>query len=319
MDGEHDDEQQAALRRDAQAWLLLLTSGQATADDAEAFRRWCASSDAHARAFAEAHVMWERLEPAARAAASHASRRRRPMPRISRRAFLGSAVAASAGAFMLLRSPWSPLPGWSGATPDFQTGVGEQHRVELHGAAIEMNTQTAFNVLPGGSGIALIAGEALVTTLPARATRFVIAAGEGKVIAGAASACNVRCLDAGIQVTCLEGDTELACAGGLAVVKPSQQVDYDERGVGTALAVNTDVAMSWRHRVLIFDSQPLSEVVADINRYRRGRIIVTNSDLAMRKVHARFSLDQLGDVAELIRDAYGAHVTELPGGVVLLS
>ncbi|EPF1450574.1 hypothetical protein ACSQPG_006540, partial [Pseudomonas aeruginosa] len=33
---------------------------------------------------------------------------------------------------------------------------------------------------------------------------------------------------------------------------------------------------------------------------------------------ARFSLDQLADVATLIRDAYGIEVTRLPGGVVLL-
>ncbi|MBB3227631.1 ferric-dicitrate binding protein FerR (iron transport regulator) [Luteibacter sp. Sphag1AF] len=320
MEGENveKDEEALALRRDAQAWLLLLTSGHATADDAEAFRRWCSISDAHARAFAETRVLWDNLAPAARRQAD-VSRRHLPRARMSRRAFLGSAVAASAAAFVLLRSPWSPLPGWNGQAPDWQTGTGEQRRVQLHDVVIEMNTQTAMSLLPGGSGVELLRGEALVSTLAHRASRFLVTAGSGEVMAGSSTSCNVRCLDEGVQVTCLDGDTRLAFAGRTAVVKPSQQVDVDSAGIGIALAVNTEVAMAWRHRVLIFDSEPLSSVIDDINRYRPGKIIVTNSQLASRKVHARFSLDQLSNVTRLIHDAYGAHVTELPGGVTLLS
>lgn len=85
-----------------------------------------------------------------------------------------------------------------------------------------------------------------------------------------------------------------------------------------AVAVNPEVAMAWRHRLLIFDDEPLSAVIDDINRYRPGKIILTNRDLAARKVHARFSLDQMADIATLIHDAYGADITTLPGGVILL-
>jgi transmembrane sensor len=85
------------------------------------------------------------------------------------------------------------------------------------------------------------------------------------------------------------------------------------------MPANLEVTMAWRRRVLIFDGQPLAEVVREINRYRPGKIILANDDLGVRKVQARFSLNQLADVAALIQDAYGAKVTLLPGGIVILS
>src|SRR5215475_10675623 len=105
----------SALHGEARDWLLLLTSGRATTDDAAGFRHWCAQSTAHAQAFAETRVMWDNLGQAARnlrereqAAEKAASSRR-----MSRRAFLGGAVAASAAAWVAVQSPlhlWPSLP-----------------------------------------------------------------------------------------------------------------------------------------------------------------------------------------------------------------
>jgi ferric-dicitrate binding protein FerR (iron transport regulator) len=311
------------LRREAQGWLWQLTSGQMTAADAEAFRRWCSLSEAHVRAFADARVLWDNLGPATRAAAMDAQRQGLRPPAsgsrlMTRRAFLGGAVAASA-AGLLLRSPLSPWPALSGRA-DYRTGTGEQRRVALaRGLVVQMNTQTAIKVHRGGAGMELLAGEALVQADPRLAEAFVITADGGRVLAAAASECNVRRVGAGVQVTCLSGRTDIAYEGNRITVKPSQQIGYGEAGVSPAIGVNLDIAMAWRHRVLIFDGQPLADVIADINRYRPGKIIITDDTLAARKVHARFSLDQMADVTTMIHDAYGAHVTELPGGIVLLS
>ncbi|MEZ1573953.1 hypothetical protein QVM45_24525, partial [Pseudomonas aeruginosa] len=67
-----------------------------------------------------------------------------------------------------------------------------------------------------------------------------------------------------------------------------------------------------------FNDVPLATVIDEINRYRPGMLLLLDKALGRRRVQARFSLDQLADVATLIRDAYGIEVTRLPGGVVLL-
>jgi len=59
-------------------------------------------------------------------------------------------------------------------------------------------------------------------------------------------------------------------------------------------------------------------VVAEVNRYRHGRLLITNAALGRTRVQASFSIDRLDDVAFLVRDVYGAELTQLPGGIVLL-
>jgi ferric-dicitrate binding protein FerR (iron transport regulator) len=54
------------LTREAIAWLLRLTSGQATVEDADAFKRWHGQSPDHAAAWSKAVRLWRALGPALR-------------------------------------------------------------------------------------------------------------------------------------------------------------------------------------------------------------------------------------------------------------
>ena len=85
------------------------------------------------------------------------------------------------------------------------------------------------------------------------------------------------------------------------------------------MTVDTEAVIAWREQVLVFNNATLDTVIDEINRYRPGMLVLLNRELGKRRVQARFSLEQLAGVALLIRDAYGAKCTQLPGGVVLLS
>ncbi|WNL48252.1 DUF4880 domain-containing protein [Dyella sp. BiH032] len=314
------------LHREARDWLLLLTSGRATLADAQGFRRWCAQSVAHARAFAETRLMWERLGSAA---ASLAQRERATETsavaprRMSRRAFLGGAVAASAAALLLTQPPlrlWPP--GLSDLSADFRTATGEQRTVQLApGVTVEMNTQTAFNLRKVDGrlvGMELLDGEVQLR-MSDGAGDFTVWAEKGRVQPMPGSQCNVRCLGGDVEVTALDGSVQLDYRGHREALGAAQQASYGAHDMTPPAAADLDRAMAWRRRVLVFDDQPLSDVVAEINRYRPGRLVLTSDTLASRKVRARFSLNQLSDVATLIHEAFGARVTELPGGILLLS
>ncbi|HEY9130500.1 MAG TPA: FecR domain-containing protein [Dyella sp.] len=321
------------LRSQAQAWLLHLTSGQATSDDAEAFRAWLASSEEHERAFIEARLLWDGLGAAAASTRRQDSRapRRRPQrvlpdsPKLSRRAFLGGALAASAAAvyFVALRPPVHLWPGLGDLMADYRTGTGEQRQVDVApGVTVQMNTQTTIDMRKTASGhvaMELVSGEAQVLTDPQLLQPFTVFAGAGSVRVAAASQCNVRCTGPQVQVICLGGETSLACGSEHVAVQVAHEVNYGARGVTEPVAIDPQTVLAWRQRVLIFDNQPLADVIEEINRYRPGRIVLMDKQLAARKVHARFMLNQLAEVAVLIRDTYGAHVTSLPGGIVLLS
>lgn len=319
----------AALHKEAQHWLLRLTSGSATVQDARAFEHWCGQSAAHVEAFAETRRLWENLGPAAQAwtanervRAAAASRHRANAPRMSRRAFLGAAVTASA-ALVLVHPPLQLWPSLSDMAADYRTATGEQREVDLgQGIVVQMNTQTALNLRKASgrvTGIDLLAGEIQVKATALAAGPVSVFVQGGRIEIGAMGKCNVRCDDAQVQVTGLDGTVTLHYEGQSAVLKTAQRAEFGDGRVGQVMPADMETTMAWRRRVLIFNGQPLAEVVREINRYRPGKIILANDELGMRKVQARFSLNQLADVAALIHDAYGAKVTSLPGGIVILS
>lgn len=321
---DHIAEHRAALRKEAQQWLLRLTSGSATTDDARAFEHWCRRSPAHVEAFAEARQLWENLGPATQAwmvseRGRASARANRAPPRMSRRAFLGAAVAASA-AWVVMHPPLQLWPSLSDMAADYRTAIGEQREVDLgQGIVVQMNTQTAMNLrkLRGDLvGIDLLAGEIQVK---AAALPLSVHAGGGRIDIDARGECNVRCDGTDIQVTGLDGATTLRYRGQSIVLNAAQRADFGGGRLENAVPANLERTMAWRRRMLIFDGQRLAQVVEEINRYRPGRIILANDRLAQRKVQAQFSLNQLADVAALIHAAYGAKITSLPGGIVILS
>lgn len=312
--------------REARAWLLHLTSGEATREDGEAFRRWCSQSRMHAEAFARTRRLWEQLGPAIAERRAGTAREDRTAPRhgvrMSRRRFLATAITASVAAVVVGRYGLDTIVSPAGAST-LRTAVGEQRRVEVApGVVVEMNTATDIRVIGSGrdvTGMRLRSGEAVVHIGPRHEAAFTVEVADATLASAPGGAFAVRCDDSAASVTCLDGQAVLSHAATKTLVKASQQVDFGADGVSAAMAVNPDDALAWRRRVLIYDNRPLADVVADINRYRPGRIVITDRALGERRVHARFTLDQMADVATLIQDAYGAHATHLPGGWVLLS
>ncbi|MDR0280268.1 MAG: DUF4880 domain-containing protein [Paucimonas sp.] len=313
-----------SLRDQAQAWLVRLTSGSATQGDANAFRRWCALSPEHVRAFVEARQMWQLLGQAAslqdgetRALPADVLARGRPRV-LARRAFLGGALAAGVGALMLSsgRMTFS-----GGAAGDYRTEVGEQRQVRLDASTvIEMNTATRLNVHHerADSLIELLGGEAEIDTRRAAAGELLrVAAGNGCVVVREAQF-NMRMIEGRTSVACLSGQLEIDHLGRRFSLASGQRMSYDETSDGAPEGFDRSETSAWRQGMLVFNDAPMAQVVEEINRYRPGLILLVDDALARRVVQARFSVAQLSDVAALIRNTFGVRVRQLPGGVVLL-
>jgi transmembrane sensor len=287
-----ETEAMKTMQREAQAWVVRLGSQQATEDDALAFRRWCAQSRAHADAFVRAREVWQAMAPAAL--------------RVRQQA-----VSPPLGL-------WASVTEWGA---DYRTATGEQREVAMaDGAVLQMNTQTRVNLQrrgEGGESIELLAGEAEVVTEASAVARVTVAAAGGTVSAVRARF-NIRNLDGEVCVTCLAGQVEVARGAQQVRLDEGRQLRYGAAGLGAVAAVDTGPVSAWRRRQLVFNQVPLSEVVAEVNRYRHGRLVLTSEALGRSKVQASFSIDRLDDVAMLVRDVYGAQLTQLPGGIVLL-
>jgi transmembrane sensor len=314
-----------ALRRQAMAWLVRLSSGETTAADAEALRRWCDESPAHAVAFAEANLLWKELGPAARnvAARTVVARSAPERTTMARRAFIGGAAAAAAAGVgcLMVRPPLDLWPSVSELAAEYRTTAGGRRQLATAGGgAVDMNTRTSLNLgsAPDGADrIDLISGEAVVTTAAGRAGPVVVVAGAGQTRAISAKF-DVRFDGVSVCVTCLDGAVDVEHRGTVAVVREKQQVAYGPSGLGQVIAADPTVITSWQTGVLIFRRESLAHAVEEINRYRPGRIVLVDTSLGSKLIDASFRLDRMEDVVPQIERVFGARARSLPGGIVLL-
>jgi transmembrane sensor len=88
--------------------------------------------------------------------------------------------------------------------------------------------------------------------------------------------------------------------------------------IGSASAIDLAAVTAWQQGLVIFRSTPITDVIAEVNRYRPGRVILTNAALGRRQLNARFRIEDIDQVVGQIEQVFGARATTLPGGIVLL-
>jgi transmembrane sensor len=237
---------------------------------------------------------------------------------------IGGALAASTAAVAYFGSR-PPLNLWLSVDElraEYRTAKGEQRQLALtDDVSLLLNTQTSINVRPvsaGSRAIELIAGEAAVTANAPAAAPFVVLAAGGRTNASVARF-DIRCDGTTVCVISRDGVVEVERGGRSVTVPPGYQVSYGVEGLGPVAAAELAAATAWQQGLLIFRHETLRHVIAEVNRYRSGRIILLDEQLAERDVVASFHLDRIDEVVEHVVQAFGARATFLPGGVVLLS
>ena len=308
--------------------MRRLASGTATQGDVEALEGWRSQDPAHARAFAEAALLWDLAGEAAELAVAQCPELVRQTnsntnSRVARRAFIGgaAALAASLAGLAVVHPPLNLWPSLSELKADYRTRTGEHRNIEVAGSvSVELNTRTSIDLRPSADGIEaieLLAGEAMIAKQSDPARAFAVLAGDGQTTATRASF-NIRKDGDTVCVTCIQGDVRVQHPQGIATLRERQQVAYDSRGLGSISGIDPKIVTAWQQGLLIFRDVPLARVIDEVNRYRPGRIIVVDPRLGRREVVADFRLDRLDAVVEFVAQVMKAPVRSLPGGIVLL-
>lgn len=82
-----------------------------------------------------------------------------------------------------------------------------------------------------------------------------------------------------------------------------QQVHVDESVLSDVATVDVSEVASWRDGKLVYHNARLSEVVADVNRYRHGHIALGADHLDDLRVTASFSVDQVSMVVSMLEQS----------------
>ena len=93
------------------------------------------------------------------------------------------------------------------------------------------------------------------------------------------------------------GPHRAACSGGAAGGSCGGEAVDRQRGLPGVRDTPEQLSseMAWREGAIIFDGEPLSQAIAEIERYTDSRIVISDPETAALRVGGRFRTDDVPD------------------------
>lgn len=324
------DPKNSPLIDEAIEWLVLLRSGRATPADRARFSEWQALSPEHAEAVQAAKGLWGIMHRALEAeglAVSHHDGYRCAQPILQRWRQRWRLPALATAALLLLAASLHALHVTDLWLSDHYTGTGEQREIVLaDGSRAFLNTDSALSLEYTGSlrQVRLHRGQVLFTVAPEAIRPFEVIA-DGARVRALGTVFEIYKEPGGeIRIIVQEHAVRIRRngmdGGGASVqVARGEELRWGAEGdLGKPQSVNLQETSAWQRRKLFFKDRPLIEVVAEIDRYRAGAILITQSTLRDLKVSGIFPLDDPEAVLSAVQKALDLQVTHLSPWLVLL-
>ncbi|WP_238258750.1 FecR family protein [Methylorubrum podarium] len=299
-----DEAEDDPVYEEAALWVARLSSADATEADRRAFEAWSAADPAHAEAFAEMEA-WRR------------TMKRAPDPRRRR---LPKGLAALTALLGLAGLMGDPL-GWvDRIRADAWTDRGRIEATTLpDGSRVDLNTDTALALrfTDGERGVALLRGEAVFDVVPDAGRPFIVR-GNGVRARAVGTRFFVRVDGAAAPVGVAEGRVDVATDSGRTLLQAGEVAVRDEDGRPVARKGDVARAIAWREGTLTVSGQPLTQVLTELERYRRGRILLVDSALGSRRFSGTLDLRDTDAALDVLAAAMGLRLTRLTPLLVLV-
>lgn len=307
----YDETQLPPLQQQAIEWLMLLRTRELTNSETLAFAEWLSSDVEHADAFATAEDLFNGMTHAAYLHKTRSAPTLAPVPektsvsiipqrpprRPARWLALPLGLAAAwLFAVTLVLPQQADL--WHNVFSDYHTGTGRQNRIVLSdGSEVLLNTDTAISVDYSSSSrrITLHHGQALFTVAKDPARPYEVDTGEVTVRALGTVFEVYRKNGGDVSVLVEEHSVATSLNANhrqqATLVEQGQQLHYnhDSGQLGAPQAADSQLSSAWTRNQVVVNDRPLAELIAEIERYRNGRIFLSG-DLQNLRVSGLFSM-----------------------------
>jgi len=334
------------LKQQAIDWLVRLRSDDLNDGEMYAFADWLSQDHAHSEAFAAAEKLFNDMASAAKSQAASAEtqtessepqKKNFANPQLARRKrytrWLAASLALAAAwlfAVILVLPRQSQL--FDNYLSDYHTETGELREIQLaDGSRLLLNTNSAVSVdfTEPMRQITLHHGQASFTVAKDARRPFEVVSG-GLIVRALGTVFEVYNPDTGeISVTVQEHAVAVRVQAGAQAtagrhlagvnVQQGQRLRYRSGGaLEQPEPVELNQATAWQQHRLFINDRPLSELIAELDRYRVGRIFLSDEKLKNLRVTGVFSVDNPDDVLNSVRKVLALEETRLGPWWVLL-
>ncbi len=311
-----ESEQLHHIEVTAADWMARRQRGLTPRESAE-YSDWLGADSRHRRTAAELERTWAALDRLAEADAPILRRWEQAIPRVDRfphrLRWSVAALAAAASLAVGYLGWWRPAPGENFGR-EIATIPGEQTSVILpDGSTVRLNTTTTLRIdyTAAERRVLLLHGEAQFTVAKNPVRPFAVQAGRVRVRA-VGTEFNVRRRSHAIDVLVTEGRvqvTDITAGDPQLLARGAQAKSLLVAGERASIPVADDIPapmpvqaealpsseitrlLAWRERRLVFDDTPLTEVIAEFNRYNRHQLVLADPRLATRRFGGSFGMD----------------------------
>lgn len=300
----------------------------AAASQRAQFDQWMVADPRHARAFAETKSLWNALEAPVKQVIDEElafSHRERLGVGAFRNLTRRSAVLAACLAIVMMTGVFFRDDVMIRLNSDHMTSVGERTPLTLaDGSRVTLNTDSAISVelATDERRVRLLRGEAWFDVSPDGDRPFLVEMTEGHIRVTGTSF-GVRLEADGAIVSLTEGKLELSAkpdhgAGSYLALNAGQQAHLSDGAISDPITLDKTAATAWLRGQLVFFNTPLREVIAELNRYRGGHIVILDGGLDDLKVSGVFATDDPDTALGVIDNTLPVRVTRLTDLLVLL-
>ncbi|MCD4511795.1 FecR family protein [Brucella pseudogrignonensis] len=328
-DETHASPDRSLIEKQAVAWFTRM-NGKPTLSEKCDFEDWLKRSPDHRQTYDEVGSLWGDLGVVANKVADKTNgdlegplQKIEDFRRKKRKSQVGAIIVGCLAAFVAGTWFWLDHPNFiQNMSADYITAKGERRMVTLaDGSTILMDADTALDATLSATDrrIHLLRGNAYFTVQHTGAPFFVEAGNGGARVLGTQFDV-VLAEDDNVTVTLSKGSVEVSSEGDTktVVLKPGESVEYGRVGLSAVKSVNLEESTAWHQGRFIFNNARLADVLAQIERYRDGRIVVLGSAVGNRRVSGNISLENTDTTLAAMQSSVGFRMTKLGGKVVLI-
>lgn len=307
------------LEQEAVAWHTRLTSGDISAAERADFEAWRKRNPDHDQAYRKIKNLWLMLDAPVKA--DRLRRKKTSKAAHFQRWSAGLAVAAS----LLLTVSLGMFPDylrqlWAA----YSTHIGERTSIRLEdGSVAYLNTDTAFDITwhDNERRVVLFRGEAEFEVSHDSRRPFRVQAGN-TVTEALGTRFIVRYAGSAGTITLLEGKvrTERTERNGTFItLHPGEYIAFDAQSLGKVSEADVSAAEAWRRGRLVMNFVTLKQVVAEINRYHRGQVILLGDALDNKQINVAIDLNNIEAWLDSLKDTLPIHIRRVGPFVFLQS